>query len=52
MGSYDALPAAVRERLRNSPFNLCAACVGEGRSDYMKTIEKMEKDLRKLLSRR
>lgn len=24
---YDALPAAVRRRLRNSPFNLCAACL-------------------------
>jgi hypothetical protein len=24
---YDALPATVRQRLRNSPFNLCAACL-------------------------
>lgn len=24
---YDALPAVVRKRLRNSPFNLCAACL-------------------------
>jgi hypothetical protein len=25
--SYDALPSVVRKRLRNSPFNLCAACL-------------------------
>jgi hypothetical protein len=25
--SYDSLPSAVRQRLRNSPFNLCAACL-------------------------
>ena len=25
--SYDALPPVVRKRLRNSPFNLCAACL-------------------------
>jgi hypothetical protein len=24
---YDALPPVVRQRLRNSPFNLCAACL-------------------------
>jgi hypothetical protein len=24
---YDTLPAPVRRRLRNSPFNLCAACL-------------------------
>ena len=27
ISSYDALPATVRRRLRNSPFNLCAACL-------------------------
>jgi hypothetical protein len=27
IGSYDELPPAVRQRLRNSPFNLCAACL-------------------------
>lgn len=24
---FDTLPAAVRRRLRNSPFNLCPACL-------------------------
>jgi hypothetical protein len=24
---YDALPGAVRKRLRESPFNVCAACL-------------------------
>jgi hypothetical protein len=24
---FDTLPVAVRRRLRNSPFNLCAACL-------------------------
>ena len=52
MGVYDELPDKVRERLRTSPFNLCAACVNEGRSDYMRTIERMEKELRRILSRR
>jgi hypothetical protein len=27
IGSYDRLPPKVRQRLRNSPFNLCAACL-------------------------
>ena len=27
ISSYDKLPATVRQRLRNSPFNLCAACL-------------------------
>lgn len=25
--SFDHMPAIVRDRLRNSPFNLCAACL-------------------------
>jgi hypothetical protein len=25
--TYDTLPVAVRRRLRNSPFNVCAACL-------------------------
>jgi hypothetical protein len=25
--NYDALPPAARQRLRESPFNLCAACL-------------------------
>jgi hypothetical protein len=27
-GHFDKFPAAVRQRLRNSPFNLCAWCLG------------------------
>jgi hypothetical protein len=27
MPSYDRLPAAVRRRLSDSPFNICAACL-------------------------
>lgn len=27
MPIFDRFPPLVRERLRNSPFNLCAACV-------------------------
>jgi hypothetical protein len=26
-GYYDSLPASVRRRLRNAPFNLCPACL-------------------------
>jgi len=55
--SYDAMPSPVRERLRNSPFNLCATCVCDGawkRSDrnlptlnaYMSTIVDMENQIR------
>jgi len=28
-GYFDRLPAAVRRRLAESPFNICAACVTE-----------------------
>jgi hypothetical protein len=27
ISSYDRLPATVRKRLRDGPFNLCAACL-------------------------
>jgi hypothetical protein len=27
MPDYDSLPAAVRQRLAKSPFNICAACL-------------------------
>ena len=27
ISSYDKLPATVRKRLRDGPFNLCAACL-------------------------
>jgi hypothetical protein len=48
MNSYDDLPPAIRERLRCSPFNLCAACVVDGRDEggYLRTIEYMEQMLR------
>lgn len=55
--SFDPLPFAIRERLRNSEFNLCAACVLQrsralldGKMSFeqalMKQIEKMEDQLR------
>lgn len=29
MAIFDGFPPETREMLRNSPFNLCAACVGD-----------------------
>jgi len=26
---FDVMPPSVRERARNSPFNLCAACISD-----------------------
>lgn len=26
---YDMMPPAIRERVRNSPINLCAACISQ-----------------------
>lgn len=26
---FDGMPSSIRRRLRESPFNLCAACVGD-----------------------
>lgn len=52
---FDALPPAVRERLRESPFNLCPACVadiaygtgmsGSAKERMMKAIDIMEEQV-------
>jgi hypothetical protein len=55
MPSYDVLPPAVRRRLAQSPFNICAACMnGEAHRAaskptvevYFAVIEQIEKALR------
>ena len=56
MHNYDALPAPVRNRLKNSPFNICAACVyqlAENQStdpaiteaEFMAAIAQMERQI-------
>ncbi len=57
MDCYDDFPRPIRERLSNSPYNLCAACVRDGASwmaddepnadHYMARIREMEWLLRK-----
>lgn len=54
-GYFDYFPPEVRERLRNSPFNMCAACLRENAiielndglitRDYLKAIEMFEKQI-------
>lgn len=50
MEIFDQFPRAVRERLRASPFNLCAACVEGVRDrlggDWFQAIEVMEDGIR------
>lgn len=47
MDAYDDLPPDIRQRLRDSPFNLCAACVNCGHRDDMEDqICHMERLLR------
>jgi len=48
MHCYDDLPTEVRTRLRTSPFNLCAACIGDERSAeaMFMMIEQMEEQCR------
>ena len=53
---YDRLPPAVRRRLAESPFNICAACLegeaqqrGEGKpsvATYLATIRDVERKLK------
>jgi hypothetical protein len=58
MDDFDVLPISVRRRLRNSPFNLCAACLvtfflpkvrsGQSRERALLTaIEIMESQVRR-----
>jgi hypothetical protein len=51
--NFDDFPPKIRQRLRNSPFNLCAACVyNDGLSDseesLLHAIETMEATVRML----
>jgi hypothetical protein len=55
MPDYDRLPPAVRLRLAESPFNLCAACVSievyriarrPNLNTYLTVIEAIERELR------
>ena len=40
---YDNMPTSVRERLKNSPFNICPACVmTEFDGNYSEAIDKIE----------
>lgn len=51
---FDRFPPRVRERLRDSPFNICAACVGDvanlgvGGSElaYLDAIDQIEARIR------
>lgn len=58
-GHHDSLPKLVRERLANSPFNICAACVIDEANhrayrkraspilqDYLGVIEEFEEQIR------
>jgi hypothetical protein len=61
IGHYDTMPPAVRQRWRNSPFNVCAACakafvLSEVRAQFpklsheqalLKALEIMEVKIRK-----
>jgi hypothetical protein len=40
-GYFDRLPAAVRRRLAESPFNLCAACLTE-EAEYVAAAQRLK----------
>jgi hypothetical protein len=42
VGWYDDLPPTVRQRLRQSPYNLCAACL---RTIYVPKVRKRQRGL-------
>lgn len=43
MHNYDSLPEDIRKRLRDSPFNICAACVlTYSAGGYHRTIDRFE----------
>ena len=42
VGWFDNLPPKVRQRLRQSPFNLCAACL---KTIYLPKVMKRRRDL-------
>lgn len=50
MCTFDKLPEDIRRRVRNSPFNLCAACLQiytyHYGGDFMQAIDYMEARIR------
>jgi len=42
VGWFDDLPPKIRQRLRQSPFNLCAACL---KTIYLPKVMKRRRDL-------
>jgi len=48
---FDKWPPEVRERLRNSPYNICAACIDnrliDTDNDYFQAIKYLEDKIRK-----
>ena len=59
MGEFDGMPLIARERLRASPFNICAACAAQEAwdkrastakwptaADYIKAIDQIEAQIR------
>jgi hypothetical protein len=52
MDVFDMLPPPIRQRLRDSPFNLCAACIAvvgvDGLERLLPAIETMEAMVRQL----
>lgn len=50
--NYDPMPPSIRKRLMDSPFNICAACVGNpGHSEeyYNRVIDRLESEILKKL---
>jgi len=48
MKNFDRLPPEIRERLRESPFNLCTACVIQQAEmgSFLSSIHRMEAMIR------
>jgi hypothetical protein len=51
MDTFDDFPPAIRQRLRDSPYNLCAECIlevaGFSSNELLHAIEAMEAAIRK-----
>jgi hypothetical protein len=50
MDTFDDFPPAIRQRLRDSPYNLCAECIlevaGFSSNELLHAIEAMEAAIR------
>jgi hypothetical protein len=46
MRGYDELPKTIRERLQQSPFNICTECLGDTRDCDFTCIEVREYQIR------